>query len=311
MIVASRRGTRLRRFRLEQLGDTEVEKLDGAVAGHEDVAGLEVPVDYKVLMRVSHRCADIAEQLEALAHGKTAFRGKLVQGFAVDQFQYEKGPSFVGRPTVDQARDVGMLEVCKYLALGTQALQDESRVEAARHQLDRDFLLIFRIDAPRAVHVSHSAVSDECHDLVCADPPANQEIGFRWQQVAGELNDRRPIDDCVLRPVRIEQRLDFSEQFRLSMTGVVEKAAPLRFRESARGREDMLNALPAFRRDALSHEVSSRCSQARATAHSRLAVAGETPMTAEASLMLRPPKKRSSTSFPWSGSSASRRSSAL
>src|SRR5215210_9259930 len=54
----------------------------------------------------------------------------------------------------------------------------------------------------------------------------------------------------------------------------------------------------------------SRCSHARATAHSRLTVAGEIPSTSATSVTSRPAKKRSSTTRLCRGSSSSSRVSA-
>ena len=87
-------------------------------------------------------------------------------------------------------------------------------------------------------------------------------------------------------------------------------ARPFRARQRTGRREHVLHALPALGRHGCSPAVSSRSSQARAIAHSRFTVAGETPMMSAVSLMLRPPKKRSSTSRPCCASRASSRLSA-
>src|SRR3954468_19119896 len=58
--------------------------------------------------------------------------------------------------------------------------------------------------------------------------------------------------------------------------------------------------------DAQREPASSRLSQARAVAHSRLTVAGEISSASAASSTLKPAKKRSSTIFAWRSSSAAR-----
>ena len=46
----------------DELGDAEVEQLRRPVGGHQDVAGLDVPVHDQVAVRELHRGADLAEQ---------------------------------------------------------------------------------------------------------------------------------------------------------------------------------------------------------------------------------------------------------
>ena len=54
----------LARLGIEELGDAEVEQLDGAVACHQDVRRLEVAVHDQVAMGVLHGVAELQEQLE-------------------------------------------------------------------------------------------------------------------------------------------------------------------------------------------------------------------------------------------------------
>src|SRR5437879_4411533 len=74
--------------------------------------------------------------------------------------------------------------------------------------------------------------------------------------------------------------------------------------------EHYLHLPPSLRRHACVSRFLlfiSRCSHARAVAHSRLTVAGETPSTTEVSSIERPPKNRSSTSLLCCGSRSARR----
>src|SRR4029450_12520779 len=106
--------------------------------------------------------------------------------------------------------------------------------------------------------------------------------------------------------VCIEQRIDLCAQLRIVGARLVQIPGSLVLAEHAGSREDILHALPAIGGQAPAPAMISRCSHARAIAHSRFTVAGETPMTSAVSLMLRPPKKRSSTSVPCGGCSAPR-----
>jgi hypothetical protein len=53
--------------RFELLRDPEVEQLHRPVGAHEHVGRLDVAMDHEVLVRVQHRLADGAHQLQSLA----------------------------------------------------------------------------------------------------------------------------------------------------------------------------------------------------------------------------------------------------
>ena len=203
-----------------------------------------------------------------------------------------------------------MIEAREDLPLRAEALQHVGRMESAGHELDCDFFFIFGVDAPRPVDLAHAPVADERGDFVRADAPAEPMVLRGTEEVARDVSGGRPVDNGVARGVRGQQRLDFRAKPGVSGAGLVEAGFDTaRIQLAGRG-EDLLHAPPALRRHGVPPAVSSRCRNARAIAHSRLAVAGDTSITAAASWMLSPPKKRSSTSRPCSGSSASRRSSA-
>ena len=52
----------------QQLGDAEVEQLHAAVGRDEDVGGLQIPMQHKVVMGVLHAGTDGTEQLQAPRH---------------------------------------------------------------------------------------------------------------------------------------------------------------------------------------------------------------------------------------------------
>jgi hypothetical protein len=51
-------------LRIEQLGNSEVQELWGAICHHQNVSWLQVSVNDQVLMSVLNRRADLAEDLE-------------------------------------------------------------------------------------------------------------------------------------------------------------------------------------------------------------------------------------------------------
>ena len=96
----------------------------------EDVAGLEVAVDDQTLMRVTHRAADVAKELQPLTHPVAALLAIAVERLAVDELHHEVRQPVVGRAAVDEPRDVGVLEAREDLALRAQALQYEARADS-------------------------------------------------------------------------------------------------------------------------------------------------------------------------------------
>src|SRR6185503_7731337 len=247
---------------------------------------------------------------QPLAHRQLALFAVTIQRLASDELHHEIRQAFVRGAAIDQARDVGMIEIGEDLSLGTQTLQDEVAVITRWHELDRHFLVVLSIDTARAIHLAHAAVTDERNDLVRADPLTDPAVAAREHFTATHVRSGGPIDDSIGLIVRIEQRHDLGAQRRVTCASFVEVTIALGRVELARRGENIFHALPAIRSHAPSPVVISRCSHARAIAHSRFTVAGETPMTSAVSLMLRPPKKRSSTNLPCCGSSASSRLSA-
>ena len=125
------------------------------------------------------------------------------------------------------------------------------------------------------------------------------------------------------RPLVGEQRLDFPAQRLVVCTRLIQEGRTLmRFALERRVKETVDDG-PAFvvhrifiqRRGGRSRgsPATSRCSHARAFAHSRLTVIGATPSTSAISSRVRPPKNRSSTiwAFRGSRSASSRRASSI
>src|SRR5215469_12542409 len=58
--------------RLDQLGESEVENLDAAGFGHEEVLGLEVAMDDAVIMRGRQSMSDLYRVIDGFASGQRA-----------------------------------------------------------------------------------------------------------------------------------------------------------------------------------------------------------------------------------------------
>jgi hypothetical protein len=83
---------------VEQLGDAEVEQLHLPVGGDQDVGRLQVAVHDEMSVRVDHRIADGAEELEAALHIKSASIAVAVDGIAFDQLHREVRKPGIGEP---------------------------------------------------------------------------------------------------------------------------------------------------------------------------------------------------------------------
>ena len=92
-----------------------------------------------------------------------------IERLAFDELHHEIRQPLVRCAAVDQPRDVGVIEVGEDLPLGAQTLQYEVTLIAARHELDRHFLVVLRIDSARTIHLAHATVPDERDDFVRAD----------------------------------------------------------------------------------------------------------------------------------------------
>ncbi len=112
---------------LEELGDAEVEELDFAFAGDEDVGRFEVAVHHQAGVSVGDRVAHLQEDRELGGKSEAGLRAVAVDRHALDILEREVGGAVLGDPAVDQARDVRMLEPRQDLALAFEALAELAR----------------------------------------------------------------------------------------------------------------------------------------------------------------------------------------
>ena len=110
-----------RRRRIEKLGDTEVEQLGRAIAGDEDVVRFEVAVNDEIPVRILHRVANPAHELEPLADGQPPGITIGIDWLAFDVLHDEVRHTVVGGTTVQQLRDTGVRQVREDLSLDLEA----------------------------------------------------------------------------------------------------------------------------------------------------------------------------------------------
>jgi hypothetical protein len=105
---------------------------------HEDVRGLEIPVDDPLLVGVLHTLAGLDEEPQALGHREALPGAVVADGEALDELHGEEGAS-VGRGAgVEDVGDVGVVEERQGLALGLEAGDDLLGVHAELDELQCD-----------------------------------------------------------------------------------------------------------------------------------------------------------------------------
>ena len=124
---------------LEQLGDAEVQQLHRAVGGHEDVVGLEIAMHDEVLVRVAHGCADLQEELHAVAHAEVPRIAPGVDGLAGHELHDHVRHAAIGGSAIEQPRDVAVVEPRENLPLRAETLFGQAAAHVGAHELDGDF----------------------------------------------------------------------------------------------------------------------------------------------------------------------------
>ena len=99
-----------RLHRLERLRDPEVEQLGPACSRHQDVRRLEITVHHRVLVRVLHRLAHLAEQLDSRADREVLHGAEPRHRLAVDVLHREPWRAVGQRVGIEQSRDRRVLE---------------------------------------------------------------------------------------------------------------------------------------------------------------------------------------------------------
>ena len=258
-----------KRLRRQQFCDAEVEQLRRAVAGDENVRGLDVPVHDQIAMRELHRRADADEQLQAFANEQGTAVAVGVDGFAVDVLHHEIRGAVLEIAAVDEARDRRMSECRENVPLAVQAAAQARMQRRMVQHLDGDDLLILSVVALASIDGAHAAVTENRYHPVVADMRADQSVLMLRQQRLGRFADR--IQQRVLgRLIGREERLDRAAQLRVGAARVGEARPAL-----LRGRVDDLlehrvNLLPAGAGDHAERPPAiSFSSQARASRISR------------------------------------------
>ena len=103
-----------------ELGDAEVEDLDEAVLGQEQVLGLEVPVDDALVVGGGEAEQDLDAVVDGLPHRQGAGGEPIAERLALEQLRHDVGCTVRLSDVVDDD-DVGMVQRGSRLRLPLKA----------------------------------------------------------------------------------------------------------------------------------------------------------------------------------------------
>jgi hypothetical protein len=184
----------------ERFGEAEVEHLYRAVGPHLHVGRLEIPMDDAGLVRRRQGVGDLPRDRQRLGDRDRALRQPVGQCRPLDQFEDERLRPARLLEAVNRA-DVGMVQRGERPGF---ALEAGDAFVALRHggreHLDGDVAVESCV--ARAVHLAHSALTEQAGDVIRAEAGAGGARHGRLDSTPG-LHDARcrsPREDGLSRP---------------------------------------------------------------------------------------------------------------
>ena len=148
----------------DELGQAEIQDLDMAVAGQEDVRGLEVAMDHALVVGGGQAAGDLNGVVDGLPGSQRAGVEPLAQRFALEQFDHDERRALVGPEIVDRDQ----IRVVQHPRRPGLLLEAPEAVRVAgkggREHLDGN--VAAEPGIARAVNLSHAARADQRADLV-------------------------------------------------------------------------------------------------------------------------------------------------
>src|ERR1035438_7786628 len=153
---------------MSSLGDAEIDHFRQRLAVyqlHQNIRGLDVPVDHASLMGVVDRVTNIAKKLQSLPHAQLMAVAILRNRDTSHVLHHEIRRAGFGRPCIEHARDAGMVHQGKRLTFGLKAGDHILAVEPVLDDLESDLpvdwlTLLGEIDG------THAALSENAERAV-------------------------------------------------------------------------------------------------------------------------------------------------
>ena len=145
----------------------------------------------KQFVRELHRGAHLEKKLQALLDAQPVIVAVLEDIRPVHVLHRVERMTLRRDPSVDQPRDVLVLEPCESLSFALEADEDVVVCDRALDDLDRDLLLELVIAARGEVDLAHSTDAENARDRVRADRPTDL---VAFDRTAEQVADRRAVD---------------------------------------------------------------------------------------------------------------------
>ncbi len=170
---------------------------------------------------VGHRVADSRQQLDPRTHVQGLCAREIGERGAGHVLHRVPRPAVGGEATIEEARDVRMIEPGEDAPLLHEAAHDLVAVHAALEQLERNLLHEAAVAALGEIHLAHAAATEQALQLERADGVAGRCAGRGFGRLRAEAIDhgRRHRAHAVVEhaaaAVGGEQALDFGGEFRV------------------------------------------------------------------------------------------------
>ena len=153
--------------RIEQLSDSEIEQLGMAIAGHQNVGRLQIPVDNQVAVGIADGRGDFQKQIQFPLEGPVAGGHRERPPF--DKLHHQIRSAVFGLAAVEQTRDVRMREAGEHLPLTPEPVAGEVVVDFPFNDLDGHALVERSIVADGFKDRALAALAKPAYDSVRSD----------------------------------------------------------------------------------------------------------------------------------------------
>ncbi len=139
--------------------DPEVQQACFTRPGDENVGGLQVQMQNKLLMRGLYRRRYLQEEVELCPNAQVMASAILIDRNSIDVLQHQIGPSVRSHSAVQQSRDAAVCQPSQDLTLFTKPFFQCGREDALLNDLHRDLLLVNAVCALRQIDGTHAAAA--------------------------------------------------------------------------------------------------------------------------------------------------------
>src|SRR6266700_719434 len=165
---------------------------------------------------------------------------------AADILHHNVGLSIRADSSVEQARDIGMVQRSQYLALSAQPAQKFLAAETGLHQLDCDLLGKLSVIAFRAIDRAHAAFANELQELIRTELRADQAVGPVVGKALGKTMNCRTLNESTGLTVGLKQRRNFCMERRIIAATLLDVVLLALFRQLDRAGKYVLYLMPAI-----------------------------------------------------------------